>query len=104
MGMPKDSFQMNARMKILDGWRDMIRALEESLDILERGIDEAFEMVDICTPEWCVATEHVMDELNNRLSSISEPYWSSEADSKRLKALKKRLHDTYGKYKAVSKG
>jgi len=88
--------------KILEGWREQIKNLEESLEILERGIDEVVNMADVCTPEWCVATEHVMDELTNRISSISEPYWSSDEDSNKLKALKKRRHDAYGKYKAVS--
>ena len=102
MGMPKDSFHMDAQTKIMEGWKDLIKNLEESMDILERGIDEAAGMSDVCTPEWCVATEHVMDELGNRLFSISEPSWSSEEDSRRLKALKRRLHDVYSKYKAVS--
>jgi hypothetical protein len=44
-----------------------------------------------------------MDELNNRISSISEPRWSSEEDSERIRSLKKRLHDCYARYKAVSK-
>lgn len=103
MPIPKNSFHADARIKILEGWREQIRNLEESLDILERGIDEAENMTDVCTPEWCVATERIMDELANRMFSISEPHWSSEEDSRRLKDLKRRLHDVYSRYKAVSK-
>ena len=94
---------MDAQTKILEGWRGQINSLEESLEILERGIDEAADMTDVCTPEWCAATEHVMDELANRMFSISEPPWSSGEDSRRLKALRRRLHDVYSKYKAVPK-
>jgi hypothetical protein len=103
MVMPKDSFQMEAQVKLLEGWRDHTKSLEESLDMLEKGIDEAAVMTDVCTPEWCVATEQVMDELANRMYSISEPPWSSEEDSRKLKILKRRLHDVYTKYKAVLK-
>jgi hypothetical protein len=103
MSMPKDSFQVNAQDKILEGWRVFIDSMHESLDSLERGIDEADAMTDLCTPEWCIANELILDELNNRIFSISEPSWSSDEDSKRLKALKKRLHDIYARYKAVLK-
>ena len=37
-----------------------------------------------------------------RLFSISEPKWAPEEDSKRLKAMKRRVHDLYGKYRAAS--
>lgn len=57
-----------------------------------------------CTGEWREATEHAIDELSNSLFSISEPRWSSEEDSKKLKTLKRRVHDLYGKYKVTAKG
>ena len=101
MALPKDSFQVNLRNQITEGWRDFIRSMEESLNMLEKDIDEAAEMSEKCTGEWCEATEHVIDELSNSLFSISEPHWSSEEDSKKLKALKRRVHDLYVKYKAV---
>ena len=72
------------------------------MDILEKGLAEASEMRDICTDEWCVATEHVIDELANSLFSISEPKWSSPEDSKKIKVLKRRVHDLYAKYKATA--
>jgi len=57
-----------------------------------------------CTGEWCEATEHVIDELSKSLFAISEPRWSSEEDSKKLKTPKRRVHDLYGKYKVTAKG
>jgi hypothetical protein len=104
MVLPKDSFQMQVEGKVLESWQELIRSTEESVNLLEKGLDEAAEMRHICTDEWCVATEHVLDELSNGLFSISEPRWASEEDSKKLKALKKRVHDLYAKYKAVSSG
>jgi hypothetical protein len=104
MVLPKDSFQMQVEGKVLESWQELIRSTEESVNLLEKGLDEAAEMRHICTDEWCVATERVLDELSNGLFSISEPRWASEEDSKKLRALKRRVHDLYAKYKAVSGG
>lgn len=103
MALPRDSFHEDLRNQITEGWRDFIHGMEESLNMLEKDIDEAAEMSEKCTGEWCEATEHVIDELSNSLFSISEPRWSSEEDSKKLKALKRRVHDLYAKYKAIVK-
>ena len=103
MAMPKDSFQADIQQEVLENWKTFVSNLEKSLKMLEEGIDEASEMREICTSEWCVATEHVIDELSNSLYSISEPSWASEEDSKKIKALKKRLHDLYAKYKISAK-
>jgi hypothetical protein len=102
MSMPKDSYQGNIQENIVRSWRDFIVNMEKSLDMLEKDIDEAAEMSSRCTSEWCEATEHIIDELSNSLFSISEPRWSSEEDSKRIKSLRRKLHDLYSRYKAVS--
>lgn len=103
MALPRDSFQTQVQSHVLQSWQQLVKSMEESLDLLEKGIEEASEMRHICTDEWCVATEHVLDELSNSLFSISEPRWASEEDGRKLKALKRRVHDLYGKYKAVSR-
>jgi hypothetical protein len=59
-------------------------------------------MTEICTSEWCEATDHVMDDLGNFLFSISEPKGASEEDTQRLKGLKRRLHDLYAQYKSTA--
>jgi hypothetical protein len=100
--LPRDAFQMRVQENVLESWREQLRSLEESLVLLEGGIKEAAEMANICTDEWCQATEHVLDDLNNALSSISEPHWAPEEDSRKLKDLKKRIHRLYSGYKAVS--
>jgi hypothetical protein len=99
MSMPKDSPMGES---LIQNYREFIGNLEKSLDLVEAQLDEAAEMREICTSEWCEATEHVIDDLGNFLFSISEPKGTSEEDSKRLKALRKRLHDLYAKYKATA--
>jgi len=82
-------------------WREYIQGLEDSLDKLEKDIQEASEMSEKCTSEWCTATEHVINELSDSLFGIHEPKFSSDQDSAKLKTLKKRVHDLYAQYKSV---
>ncbi len=69
---------------------------------MEKGLNEAEEMTQICTDEWCMATEPVMDDLGNWMFSMSEPAGAPEVDTRKLKALKQRLHDLYAKYKSTT--
>jgi hypothetical protein len=98
MALAKDTIQR----EVVEGWRVFVNNLERSLDLLEKEIEEAAEMADLCTSEWCTATEHVIDEISNALFSISEPRWISEEDSRKLRKLKTRLHDLYAKYKSTA--
>ncbi len=88
--------------EVVEGWRMFVDNLGKGLDMLEEDIEEAAGMSDACTSEWCQATEHVIDDLSNSLFSISEPSWSSPEDSKKIKVLRKKVHDLYAKYKSVS--
>jgi hypothetical protein len=99
--MGSEAFRAKIEQQMAEGWGEFVDSLEKSLDTLEAELDEAAEMAGTCTSEWCEATEHVLDELGNSLFSISEPRWVSNEDSKRIKALKGRLHDLYAKYKAA---
>lgn len=98
MALINESFEKET----LDAWRNYLRAMEKSLEQLETDIEEAAEMSETCTDEWCTATEHVLDELGNALFSISEPRWSDEIDARRIKLLKRRLHDLKARYKGVA--
>ncbi len=100
--MQKDTFHQDIRDNVLKTWKEFISSMEKSLDTLEKGLAEAEEMSNICTGEWCEATEHVIDELSNSLFSISEPSWSSDEDSKKIKILKRKVHDLYAKYKTTA--
>ncbi len=97
MAMPKDTIysEMN------QAWETYLEALENSLDILEKEIEDAKGVAGVCTNEWCAAVEHVIDDLNNALFSISEPRWSDKDSSKRIKTLKRRVYDIYVNYKGV---
>jgi hypothetical protein len=97
MSMPKDEIQT----EMTQAWETYLNALERSLNILEKDIEEAKDMAGVCTDEWCQATEHVFDEIGNALFSISEPRWSTPDDSRRIKSLKRRLYDIYVNYKGV---
>ena len=59
-------------------------------------------MSDVCTSEWCEATEQVLDELSNSVFSISEPRWAPKEDSDKIKKPNRRVHDLYAKYRSVS--
>lgn len=102
MALPRDAFQARVQDSVIESWKEHLRNLEGSLELLEGGINEAAEMADLCTDEWCQATEHVIDDLSNALFSISEPHWAPEQDSRKLKDLKKRVHRLYARYKSVS--
>jgi molecular chaperone GrpE (heat shock protein) len=97
MSMPRDHIfsEMN------EAWKTYLAALENSIDNLEKDIEEAKKMAGVCTDEWCEAIEHVIDDLNNALFSISEPRWSDIDQSRRIKTLKRKLYDIYVNYKGV---
>jgi hypothetical protein len=100
MAMPKDTIYS----EMSKAWVTYLEALENSLDKLEEDIEEAKKMAGVCTDEWCEAIEHVIDDLNNALFSISEPRWSDIDYSKRIKTLKRRVYDIYVNYRGVYAG
>lgn len=102
MPMPRNAFNPAVEESLVQNWRQFMDNMEKSLDLVEQQLNEAAEMTEICTSEWCEATEHVLDDLGNFLFSISEPRGSNEEDTQRLKALKKRLHDLYAQYKSTA--
>ena len=82
--------------------RQFMNNLEVATKLLEQDIHEAAEMGAICTDEWCLATEHTLDELANMIFSISEPRWATQGDSQKIKKLRHSVHDLYAKYKGVA--
>jgi hypothetical protein len=82
--------------------RQFMENLEDTVKLLDQDIQEAAEMGEICTDEWCLATEHTLDELANVIFSISEPRWASLEDSQKIKSLRHRVHDLYAQYKSIS--
>jgi hypothetical protein len=97
MSMPKDDI----RFEMEKSWNDFMDGLERSMALVERSIEEARDVAAVCTDEWCNATEHVFDDINNALFSISEPRWADEETTQRIKALKRRMYDLYVNYRGV---
>ena len=95
--------QIEMEETMLRAHREFLVHLEKSLNLVAQDIDEAKEMTHICTDEWCLATEGVLDELAKVIFAISEPRWLAKEDSKKLSALRHRIHDLYARYKAVKK-
>jgi hypothetical protein len=81
--------------------REFMSNLERSVHLLEDDIRETSEMGDLCTDEWCLATEHNLDELAKVIYSISEPRWISNEDSRRISNLRRSVHDLYAKYRCM---
>ncbi len=97
MPMPKDEIQTEMNK----AWKTYFNALEKSVNALETDIEDAKNVAGKCTNEWCEATEHVIDDLNNALFSISEPRWADPDATKKIKELKRRVYDLYVNYKGV---
>jgi hypothetical protein len=97
MSMPKDE----VRRELAQAWGTYMAALGKSMAWLEKHIDEAMDMAGMCTAEWCQATEHVIDDLNNALFSISEPRWIDDEQSRELKRLKRKIYDLYVNYRGI---
>lgn len=93
--------QKTMEESFLKAHREFTANLAQSLDMLEKDIKEAAEMEQICTDEWCTATESVLDDLARMIYSISEPRWLSKEDSRKIKELRNRVHDMYAQYKSV---
>lgn len=78
-----------------ESWDNFTESLHGSLVRLEEIIDDVAEVSAVCTDEWCEAANCMLDEATVAAFAISEPHWASEEDSRKLKELKKRLHDLH---------
>ena len=81
----------------LGSHRNFTANLNQSLNLIEKDIKETVEMETLCTSEWCIATEHCLDEVANIVYSISEPRWTSKSGP--LRDMRRRVHDLYAQYK-----
>lgn len=93
--------QKKMEESFLQAHREFTTNLASALDMLEKDLKETAEMEQICTNEWCQATESVLDELAKTIYSISEPRWLSKEDSLKIRELRNRVHDLYAQYKSV---
>jgi hypothetical protein len=83
------------------GWRSYLNSLEESIESLEKDIDQAGKNRDYCTEDWCFATEHVLEDLVRAAFSVSVPKTASQEDAERLRSLQRRVQNVYARFKSV---
>lgn len=82
--------------------REFMSNLNDSIDIIERDIQEAADFDKECTGEWCTTMETSIDELAKFIYSISEPRWLSEEDSQTIRDMRHRIHDIYARFKGIN--
>ncbi len=95
--------QVEMEETMIRAHREFTEQLAKSLELVSQEIDEAGEMANSCTDEWCQATEGAIDELAKMIFSISEPRWLPAEESHKISNLRCRVHDLYARYKAVKK-
>lgn len=97
MSMPKDEVQT----QLNNAWMQHFNAVEKSVELVENHLKEAKGMAKVCTDEWCVSTEKLIDDLNNALYSLSEPRDADPELSLKIKELRRRIYDLYVNYKGI---
>mgnify|MGYP000046420170 FL=1 len=88
--------------KIESIWTKYLDTMDESLDILEKELESAEKDSQICTLEWCQSTERVIADLVHVIYNMHVPKWISEESAARLQEQKKRVHNLYAKFIAIS--
>ena len=76
-------------------WRTYTDELHSSLSRLETIIDDVADMRPVCRDEWCEVTECLLGEATVAAFAISEPHWASEEDSRKIKEIKKKIHNLH---------
>ncbi len=76
-------------------WKDFSESFEDSLRELERTINNISYLREVCRDALLEATECRLGEATAAAFAISEPHWASGEDTKKLRDLRKRLHDLY---------
>ncbi len=76
-------------------WIEYASSFNGALDRLEQIVDDVSSLRGVCHDEWCDSNECMLDEASIFAFAISEPHWASAEDSKRLRNLKKRIHDLF---------
>ena len=76
-------------------WDTFSDSLHESLDRLEEILDDVSYLSAVCRDEWCEAADCMLGEVTVAAFAVSEPHWTPEDESKRLKGIKRRIHDLH---------
>jgi DNA-binding ferritin-like protein len=92
----------NVENSYAGAWHEYLEGLESTLDQVETCLDEARDVQEVCTDEWCEATDRLLDDLHHVIFSIHEPRWASEEDSQKIKQLRKRIRKQYRDYEQLT--
>ncbi len=84
-----------------EAWHTWMDGLEETLDEVHECLNQARDVQEVCTDEWCEATDTLLDDLHHVLFSISEPGWTSEEDSRKIRDLRKRVRKAYERFEEI---
>ncbi len=85
----------------LSGHNNFIMNLNQSLDIIEKDIDEMTKLKTLHTSKWNVPAAYCLDEVAKDIYSISEPRWGSKKGTGALRETRRRVHDLYAKYRGA---
>jgi hypothetical protein len=91
--------QKDMEQAMLIAHRQFLTGLEQSIGMLEDDLDQANELSEVCTDEWCKSTEDFIDYLHKSIYSISEPRWADKEDSRKIHELRNRVKDLYVHFK-----
>jgi len=99
-----DAIQGGVKARVDDAWHVYMKNLVESMDTMERTVNEAAEMPMNCTETWCSNARALLDDLNHQIFSIHEPKWSTPEDSARIKVMKRKVYDIYSRLATIVPG
>lgn len=96
-----DAIHGNIQENYSKAWQAWLDGLDETLEEVDECLEQASDVQEICTDEWCEATDTLLDDLNHVLFSISEPKWTSQEDSQKIKDLRKRARKLYERFETI---
>lgn len=82
-------------------WSGFIDGLERSLQLLDETLSEVEEVTEAIPGEWADDIEPIIDDLARYVYAISEPIGASAEDSRKIKELRRRLHDYYARFASI---
>lgn len=84
-----------------EAWSQYLNSLYEGVERLQRLVTDVEEMRQVCSDEWCETTECLLGELTVAVFAISEPHWAPPEESRKIKDLKKKLHDLHARHRSI---
>jgi hypothetical protein len=99
-----DAIQGGVYQPMENAWHVYMENLFASMQKMEQTVNEAAEMPMDCTEAWCTNARALLDDLNHQIFSIHEPKWSTDKDSDRIKAMKRKIYDIYARLASIQPG